>query len=272
MVEIKKGLLLVKTTLKESFQEAIKKFLVHAFWWVLIVIALIAIYVLIPFVGAIMMYEVPIFWLVVVVTLSLIAIGVIHSTKNKKIKSVEEEKKGEITTLEEKIEEKTKQYSEVLDKFEAVEEKIQLWTNLEYKAKHNKGEEPKITVWQKFSNASDFEFVIKRIDSIAKLAGGPEIERFHYNESDNLFLDKQKLFFPEKIAPLDLEDKAIEYRINDITKLAKAFPDYKKRAFLIEFEQSIEFATQVTTTPKKVNKTVNKTVNIQPEDWKGGGQ
>ena len=250
MVEIKKGLLFVKTTLKESLLEAIKKLLVHAFWLVLIFIVLIAIYVLIKFAEAIMMYEVPFFWLVVVVALSLIIVGAIHSTKR----------------------EKSKQYSDVLDKFEAVEEKIQLWTDLEYKAKHNKGEAPEITVWQKSSNASDFEFEIKRIDTIAKLAGGAEIERFHYDESDNHFLDKEKLFFPKKISPLDLYDKAIEYRINDITKLANALSDYKKHAFLIVFEQSIEFATQETTTPKKVNLSENKTVKIQPDDWKGGGQ
>ena len=187
-------------------------------------------------------------------------------------------KEEELNTLKSKSEEETKQleenmkqYGELVKKVgSGLEEKIQLPHNLEYEAQHNKREEPKITVWQKFSNASDFEFKIKRIDTIAKLTGGPEIERFHYDESDNIFFDQQKLFFPEKIAPLDLFNNEIKYRINDITKLAKAFPNYKNRAFLIEIEQAIEFATQATTTPKTVNKTIKKTVNIQPKDWKGG--
>ena len=175
---------------------------------------------------------------------------------------------------EEYEKEKAGRYDELVKTIESgLEKKIQLQHNLEYKAQHNRGEKPKITVWQKFSNASDFEFKIKRIDTIAKLTGGPEIERFHYDESDNLFLDQQKLFFPaEKIAPLDLFNNEIEYRINDITRLAKAFPYYKRRAFLIEVEQAIEFVTQATTTHKTVKKTVKKTVNIQPEDWKRGRQ
>lgn len=173
-------------------------------------------------------------------------------------------------TLKSELGDKTKQYDELVKEIESgLEKKIQLQHNLEYKAQHNRGEEPKITVWQKFSNASDFEFKIKRIDTIATLKGEAEIERFHYDESDNLFLDKQKLFFPKKIASLD-GDNEITYRINDITKLVKAFPYYKRRAFLIEVEQAIEFATQATTTSKTVKKTVKKTVNIQPEDWKGG--
>ena len=190
--------------------------------------------------------------------------------RGRKYEEYEKETKQSKSKLEEK-KEKAGQYDELVKTIESrLEKKIQLQHNLEYKAQHNRGEEPKITVWQKFSNASDFEFKIKRIDTIAKLTGGPEIERFRYDESDNIFFDKQKLFFPEKIAPLDLFNNEIKYRINDITKLARAFPYYKRRAFLIEIEQAIEFATQATTTPRTVKKTEKNTVNIQPEDWKGG--
>jgi hypothetical protein len=144
--------------------------------------------------------------------------------------------------------------------------KIKFQDDLETQARHNRGEEPKITIRQKFSNVSNYELRIESIYAILKVKG-MEIERFQYSKDNNINLDEDKLFFPEKIEPSDL-DKAVEYRINDITKLAKAFPDYRKYDFLIEAEQAIEFVTGSTSV---VMGPSNKIV-IRPEDWKGGGQ
>mgnify|MGYP000271119328 CR=1 FL=1 len=60
MIEIKEGLLWVKTTLKESFQEAIKKILVHAIGALIVIGAIAVIALLIWFVEVIKMYEVAI--------------------------------------------------------------------------------------------------------------------------------------------------------------------------------------------------------------------
>lgn len=143
---------------------------------------------------------------------------------------------------------------------------IKFQDDLETQARHNRGEDPKITIRQRFSNVSNYELRIESIYAILKVKG-MEIERFQYSKDNNINLDEDKLFFPEKIEPLDL-DKTVEYRINDITKLAKAFPDYRKYDFLIETEQAIEFVTGSTSEVMEPN---NKIV-IRPKDWKGGGQ
>ena len=98
MVEIKNGLLLVKTTLKESFREALKKILVHGFE-VLFTIAAIAVIVLLTwFVVVIKMYEVAILWLFVVVILSLVAIGTIYYIGQKKYGKLYEKTKPPSST------------------------------------------------------------------------------------------------------------------------------------------------------------------------------
>jgi hypothetical protein len=143
---------------------------------------------------------------------------------------------------------------------------IKFQDNLEMQARHNRGEDPKITIRQKLSNLSNYELRIESIDALLKVKG-IEIERFQYSKDNNINLDKDKLFLPEEIEPLDT-DKAVEYRINDITKLAKACPDYKRYDFLIEMDQAIKFVTGSTSVVMMHN---NKIV-IRPEDWKGGGQ
>ena len=137
---------------------------------------------------------------------------------------------------------------------------------METQARHNRGEDPKITIRQKFSNLSNYELKIKSIYALLKVKG-KEIECFQYSKDNNINLDKDKLFFPEEIEPLDL-DKSVEYRINDITKLAKACPDYRRYDFLIETEQAIEFVTG----SASVVMTPNNKIVIRSEDWKGGGQ
>jgi len=145
-------------------------------------------------------------------------------------------------------------------------ENIKFQEDLETQARHNRGEDPKITIRQKFSNLSNYELKIKSIYALLKVKG-KEIECFQYSKDNNINLDKDKLFFPEEIEPLDL-DKSVEYRINDITKLAKACPDYRRYDFLIETEQAIEFVTG----SASVVMTPNNKIVIRSEDWKGGGQ
>jgi hypothetical protein len=83
MIEIKKGLLWVKTTLKNSFQKAIEKVLVG----IIVAIFIIAVLLLWEFSEVIMMLlssEVAVFWLFVIVILSSVVVGIIHHTKTKK--------------------------------------------------------------------------------------------------------------------------------------------------------------------------------------------
>ena len=143
---------------------------------------------------------------------------------------------------------------------------IKFREDLEKQARHNIGEYPKITIRQKFSNLSNYELKIGSIYALLKVKG-KEIGRFQYSKDNNINLDEDKLSFPEVIEPLDL-DKVIEYRINDITKLAKACPDYRRYDFLIATEQAIEFVTGSTS----VVLTSNNKIVIRPKEWKGGGQ
>ncbi len=148
-----------------------------------------------------------------------------------------------------------------------LEKKIQLQHNLEKKARHNKGEEPKIKIYQRFANASDFQVKIAQIDAVFRTDTGDVIERFSYNASDPIFKDKHKLFFPKEITPLNL-DNTVEYWIKGEENFVIADPDYKKHTFLIKEEQVIEFVAEGKTVIKKDD----KAVIVQPEDWKGSGQ
>ena len=98
MVEIKNGLLLVKTTLKESSLEALKKFLVHGFEVLFSFVAIALIVLLTWLVVVIKMYEVAILWLFVVVILSLVTIGTIHHIGRKKYNKLYEKTKPPFST------------------------------------------------------------------------------------------------------------------------------------------------------------------------------
>jgi len=98
MVETKKGLLWIKTTLKESFQKAIEKFLVHGFEVLFTIVAIAVIALLTWFVVVIKMYEVAILWLFVVVIISLVAIGTIHYIGQKKYGKLYEKTKPPSST------------------------------------------------------------------------------------------------------------------------------------------------------------------------------
>ena len=92
MIEIKKGLLWVITTLKNSFQKAIEKVLV----WIIVAIFIIAVSLLWKFSEVIMMLlssEVAVFWLFVVIILSSVVVGIIHHTKTKKYNKLFEKTK-----------------------------------------------------------------------------------------------------------------------------------------------------------------------------------
>ena len=92
MVEIKEGLLWVKTTLKNSLQKAIEKVLVGVFVVIFIIVAVL----LWIFWEAFMMLlssEVAVFWLFTVVILSSFVVGIIHHIKTKKYNELFEKTK-----------------------------------------------------------------------------------------------------------------------------------------------------------------------------------
>ena len=202
--------------------------------------------------------EVSVLWLIAVILLSAIAIGIIYSTEKKATKSVVDEKEEKITSLETELEEKTKQHSELLEKIESIERKIQLQKDLKIRQVRHSGE-PQIRIYQGFANASDFNVKITKIESILRDENDEIIDQYTYNQSNLIFKDEHKLFFPKDTEPLCLNNE-IEYRIIGAERLAKTkTPVY--------FKQVIKFSTKATA----IIKTADKTLSIQPKDWKGGG-
>ena len=146
-----------------------------------------------------------------------------------------------------------------------LEKRIQIQHDLEFKATHNKGEEPKIKIYQRCANISDFHVEIIRLEAVCRSYTEEIIEQFSYNASNVLFKDKHKLFFPKDIPPLNLAN-TIEYWIIGADKFAIADPNYRNHAFPMTVEYAIDFRTRSTT----ITKTDKKIINIRPEDWKGG--
>lgn len=105
------------------------------------------------------------------------------------------------------------------EKREAVdlEKKILLQKGLKTRPVRHDGE-PQIRVYQIFSNVSDFNVEITKIEAILKGESNKTIDQFFYNASDPIHKDEDKLIFPKEIPPPSLNVE-IEYRISGEEKL-----------------------------------------------------
>ena len=119
-----------------------------------------------------------------------------------------------------------------------LEKKIVLQKGLDTRQVRHNGEQ-QMRVYQIFSNASDFNVEITKIEATLKGASNKTVDQFFYNVTDTIHKDKDRLTFPKKIPPTSLNVEII-YIIRGNDKLAHL-------EHTASLEQAITFSNGATT-------------------------